>query len=116
MERRGLVYFVADIARAIEAIERFVANVNFESFATNEEKATAVIKKIEIIGEAVKQIPEEVRSQYPETPWKAIAGMRDLLVHNYWKTDLNLVWQVIQEDLSPLKQVIAQILDDQQDT
>lgn len=116
MERRGLVYFVADIAWAIEAIERFVANVNFESFATNEEKATAVIKKIEIIGEAVKQIPEEVRSQYPETPWKAIAGMRDLLVHNYWKTDLNLVWQVIQEDLSPLKQVIAQILDDQQDT
>ena len=114
MERRGLVYFLQDIARAIEAIERFVTNVDFESFARNEEKATAVIKKIEMIGEAVKQIPEEVRSQYPEIPWKAIAGMRDLLVHVYWNTDLNLVWQVIQEDLPPLQQAIAQILAGQQ--
>lgn len=80
----------------------------------NEEKASAVMKKLEIIGEAVKQIPEEVRTQYPEIPWRAIAGMRDLLVHVYWDTDLNLIWQVIEEDLPPLKRVITQILEEQQ--
>lgn len=114
MERRGLIYFVQDIFRSITAIERFVANVDFEAFAMNEEKASAVMKKLEIIGEAVKQIPEEVRTQYPEIPWRAIAGMRDLLVHVYWDTDLNLIWQVIEEDLPPLKRVITQILEEQQ--
>lgn len=92
MERRRLDYFLRDILRAISAIEQFTTGVEFDAFARNEEKATAVIKKIEIIGEAVKQIPEEVRSEYPEVPWRAIAGMRDLLVHVYWNTDLNLVW------------------------
>jgi uncharacterized protein with HEPN domain len=110
MERRILVYYLQDIIRAIDAIDRFVTDVDFESFATNEEKATAVTKKIEIIGEAVKKIPESSRNQYPEIPWKAIAGMRDLLVHVYWNTDLNLVWQVIQEDLPPLKQVVSQLI------
>ena len=84
--------------------------VDFESFVMNEEKATAVIKKLEIIGEAVKQVLEDVRSQYPEIPWRSIAGMRDLLVHVYWNTDLNVIWQVIEEDLPTLKQVVIQIL------
>jgi uncharacterized protein with HEPN domain len=110
MERRGLVDFLQDIDRSIDAIDRFVTGVDFESFAMNEEKATAVIKKLEIIGEAVKQVPEEVRSKYPEIPWRSIAGMRDLLVHVYWNTDLNVIWQVIEEDLPPLKQVVIQIL------
>jgi uncharacterized protein with HEPN domain len=90
MERRGLVHFLQDIVRSIESIERFVADVEFESFMMNEEKATAVIKKIGIIGEAVKQITEDVRHRHPEIPWKAIAGMRDLLVHVYWHTDMQI--------------------------
>lgn len=113
MERRGVNDFARDIRRAIDAIERFTVGVDFESFSNNEEKATAVIKKLEIIGEAVKQIPEEIRSQHPEIPWRAIAGMRDILVHVYWNTDLNLIWQVLQEDLIPLKQAIVRILGDE---
>lgn len=102
-----------DILSAIVAIERFVVLVDFDAFAANEEKAAAVIKKLEVIGEAVKQIPDELRYRYPETPWKAIAGMRDLLVHVYWNTDLNIVWQVIEDDLPSLKLVVAELLDDQ---
>ena len=71
MERRGLVEFLQDISRSIDAIDRFVVGVDFESFAMNEEKATAVIKKLEIIGEAVKQVPEDIRSQYPDIPWRS---------------------------------------------
>jgi uncharacterized protein with HEPN domain len=113
MERRRVEAFARDIFRAIDAIERFTLDVDFEAFSNNEEKATAVIKKLEIIGEAVKQIPEEIRGQYPEIPWRAIAGMRDILVHVYWDTDLNVIWQVLQEDLSPLKHAVAKILEDE---
>jgi uncharacterized protein with HEPN domain len=114
MDRRGLAYFLQDILAAIASIERFLTGVDFEAFVANEEKVTAVIKKIEIIGEAVEQVPEEVRSDYPEIPWKAIAGMRDLLVHTYWKTDLSLIWQVVQSDLPVLNQVVVKILADQE--
>jgi uncharacterized protein with HEPN domain len=101
-----------DILNAIAAIERFVMGVDFASFAANEEKATAVIKKLEIIGEAVKQVPEAIRQLHPEIPWKAIAGMRDLLVHAYWSLDLNIVWQVIEDDLPSLKRVVSKMVRD----
>jgi uncharacterized protein with HEPN domain len=84
MTKRELDDFLQDILEAIGAVERFLAGVSFEEFAQNEEKIFAVEKAMEIIGEAVKNLPDSLRSQYPEIPWKNIAGMRDKLVHEYW--------------------------------
>ena len=109
MTDRPLSEFLQDILEAIADIETFTAGVDFEGFQANREKVLAVVKSIEILGEAVKKIPNDLRSQYPEVPWKSIAGMRDVLVHEYWGVDVNVVWATVQEGLPPLKAVIIEI-------
>ena len=112
MTQRDLADSLQDILEAIGAIERFTTEVNFENFVQNEEKCFAVEKVLEIIGEAVKNVPNSVRSNYPEIPWKKIAGMRDKLAHQYWRTDVEVVWKTVQEDIPKLKVMIARIIED----
>jgi uncharacterized protein with HEPN domain len=109
MSDRPLSEFLQDILESIADIEAFTAGVDFDEFQRNREKILAVVKSIEILGEAVKKIPDEVRNQYPQIPWKAIAGMRDVLVHEYWGIDVNVVWATVQKGLPPLKAVIFEI-------
>lgn len=109
MTERSLSEVLQDILDAIADIEMFTAEVDFEAFRHNKEKVLAVVKAIEILGEAVKKIPEDIRSLYPQIPWKAIAGMRDVLVHEYWGIDRNVVWATVQEGIPPLKITILEI-------
>jgi uncharacterized protein with HEPN domain len=109
MTERSLSDVLQDILDAIADIEMFTAEVDFEAFRHNREKVLAVVKAIEILGEAVKKIPEDIRSLYPQIPWKAIAGMRDVLVHEYWGIDLNVVWATVEEGIPPLKITIVEI-------
>lgn len=109
MTKRQLEELLPDILEAIEDIESFTKNVSLEEFSSNKEKILAVIKSIEIIGEAVKLIPQEIRDKNPQVPWKAIAGMRDMLVHEYWGIDINVVWETVQESLPILQAEIVRI-------
>ena len=72
----------------------------------------AVIRNFEIIGEAIKHITTDLHQQHPQINWKDIAGMRDILIHEYFGVDLELVWDTIQQDLAPLKKVIEELSDD----
>ena len=110
MKGRSLVQFCQDILEAIAEIEGFTADVDFDAFSTNREKILAIVKLLEILGEATKKIPDEVRSQYSSIPWKSIAGMRDMLVHEYWGIDVNVVWATVKDGLPPFKAAIAEIL------
>jgi len=109
MTERPLSDFLQDILDAIADIETFTTNVDFDAFRNNREKVLAVVKSIEILGEAVKKIPDDIRSRYPQIPWKAITGMRDVLVHEYWGIDLNMVWATVQEGIPPLKTTILEM-------
>ncbi len=109
MSKRKLAEFLQDILDAITDIETFTEGVDVETFAANREKILEVLKSIEIIGEAVKQIPEDIRNQYEQIPWKSVAGMRDILVHEYWGIDVNVVWSTVQENLPSLKAEIIKI-------
>ena len=102
--------YLRDIVENAAKVEAFTAGADFDEFLANEMRAYATIRALEIIGEAVKQVPTELRDKYPEIPWRAIARMRDKLIHHYFGVNLGVVWKTVTEDISPLKKVVEQIL------
>lgn len=87
--------YLEDIIAAMRSIELFIKDMDFDAFESDDKTSSAVIRKLEIIGEAVKKIPDDVRQKYPSIPWKEMAGMRDKLIHFYFGVDNRLVWRTI---------------------
>lgn len=102
--------YLKDILAALESVETFVERMSFEEFRADDKTASAVVRKFEIIGEAAKNIPEDIRRRYAKIPWKEMAGMRDRLIHFYFGVDYHLVWTTIKERLPSVKQKIQKIL------
>jgi len=104
--------FIEHILESIELIENYTANKTFSDFIESAQLQDSIIRRIEIIGEAVKNLPAEVKNNYPDVPWKNIAGMGDVLIHKYFGIDLELTWQVVQMDIPYLKKENLQIKQD----
>ena len=111
MTRDARVY-LHDIIEAMRNIEEYTAGLSFEAFSHDNKTIDAVVRNCEIIGEAAKNIPEEIKQQYSQIPWKVMAGMRDKLIHEYFGINLNVVWETITEDLPPLKPILQNLLKD----
>ena len=107
--KRHVIIYVNDIIESIEHIESFLKGVTKKSFNENIEKQSAVMRQLEIIGEAVKNVPIEITNAYQDVPWKDIAGLRDIMIHSYFRIDIGKVWNILKEDLPVLKQKILQI-------
>ena len=104
--------YLKDILEAMAAIEKFVAGMEFEDFKNDDRTSSAVIRKFEIIGEAIKHIPEEIRNKYPQIKWKQMAGMRDRLIHFYFGVKYDLVWHTIKDVIPKVKPIVQGILKD----
>ncbi len=102
--------FIEHILKNIEKIEFSLRNIKKRDFFKNEDLSDAIIRRLEIIGEATKNIPSSFRGKYSNIEWQKIAGLRDKLIHHYFGVDLELVWKVIKEDLPKLKDNIKEIL------
>lgn len=104
--------FVEDILDAMDKAEVLVEGFTYPEFEEDFRTNFAVIRALEIIGEATKRLPMSIREHYPEIPWTGMAGMRDRIIHGYDTVDLQIVWDVVQQDIPEIKPQIQQILAD----
>jgi uncharacterized protein with HEPN domain len=109
MKRDELVY-LRHVLDAVERIEQYTDGVDERAFCDNTLIQDGVIRQLEIIGEAVKQLPVALRERYPDIPWQDIAGTRDRLIHHYFGVSLDEVWMMVQRDIPALKGQIVEVL------
>ena len=100
---RDFEVYLEDILQAIAKTRSYVAGETRVSLAQDSMRIDAVIRNLEIIGEAAKMIPESIRIEYPNVEWKKIAGLRDILAHHYFEVDLDIVWDIVQNKLPELE-------------
>jgi uncharacterized protein with HEPN domain len=107
---RDFEVYLEDILEAIRKVRAYAAGMDRGQFEADEKTVDAVVRNLEIIGEAVKQIPEDVRQTHPQIPWRKISGLRDLLIHQYFGVNLEIVWDIIQTKLDDLEHAICNLL------
>ncbi len=114
MKTRDVRDYLRDILNAVDEVETFVKDMSFEDFAKDRKTVNAVVRSIEVIGEASKHIPVSLRETYPVLPWKEMSGMRDKLIHGYFGIDLETIWKATREDIPSLKNTVQRMLKEQE--
>ena len=104
--------YLKHILDAISDVEKFTEGISKEEFYESKEKQYAVLRALEIIGEAIKNLSRELKAKHRVVPWKDIAGMRDKLIHEYFGVNMELVWETVKKDLPELKKEIDNILEE----
>jgi len=112
MRKRPAKELLNDILNNIDKAISFVAYVNYKDFTKNDEKVYAVIRAVEIIGEAANKISLDFRDKYTHVPWSEMVGMRNKISHEYFGVDLNIVWNTVKKELPELKQAIEEIIEE----
>jgi len=107
---RGIEILLGEILDAIALIRDYTEGLDFDAFAANVEKQDSVMRRLEIIGEAVKGVPDHVRVKHSAVSWRDIAGARDILIHEYFRVDLEMAWDMVRKDLPLLESEVQSIL------
>ena len=105
--------FLSDIREALRRIAAYVQGMTYEAFVQDTKTQDAVIRNLEIVGEAAKNLSEELRAAYPILPWKSMAGARDRLIHHYFGVNLDIVWQIVTSELRHVASALDAIEEDE---
>jgi len=109
---RDFIDYIYDIVNSIEEIADFIQNIDYETFSEDRKTINAVIRSLEVMGEAATNIPQNIKEKYSEIPWKRMTGMRNKLIHQYFGVDNEIVWEVCAEEIPPLKPFFQKLLRD----
>ncbi|MCK4835988.1 MAG: DUF86 domain-containing protein [Candidatus Aminicenantes bacterium] len=108
--KRDYIEYLNDILISIDEIAEFIKGFTYERFFSDKKTTNAVIRSLEVMGEAAKKIPDSIRLKSSKIPWKRIAGMRDKLTHEYFGIDMEIVWKVSTEEIPPLKKYVLKLI------
>jgi uncharacterized protein with HEPN domain len=111
MRRKNHKLYLEDILQAVDKIGRYTRNLNSKSFAQNDLVVDAVVRNLEIIGEASRNIPEEIRKQHADIPWSRMIGLRNIAIHEYFGVDLGIIWEIVTRNLPETKPKIVATLE-----
>ncbi len=111
MQPRSWQLRIEDILEAIAKIDRYTKDMTFEGFSQDEKTVDAVIRNIEVIGEAVGRVPSEVQERHPHIPWAEMRGIRNVLIHEYFRVSLPILWHTVTQNLTPLPPLLRDLLE-----
>ena len=112
MKKRDYGSYLEDIIEHMNYAEEFIRDMTFDEFKSDKKTVLSVTTCIEVVGEATKHIPDQIRERYPEIPWRDMAGIRDRLVHGYFKVDLSIVWTTVTIEFPELRSMLENVLAD----
>lgn len=109
MYNRPVHLLLEDIFEAIKKALRYTNGFTYEAFINDDKSIDAVVRNLEIVGEAVRRLPEDFKGKYPDIEWEKIVGLRHRIVHDYFGIDLEIIWQILQKDLPEFKRALEKI-------
>lgn len=113
MSERDCKLYLSEILESGEAVKTYVQGFDLERFINDRKTYSAVVREFEIIGEAVGKLPDELKQRHPDVPWQDIKDFRNILIHEYFGVDLEIVWQVIHDELTPLLEATNALLSEE---
>ncbi len=115
MSHRLWIYRITDILDSIKKVLSYVEDMEFEDFQKDDKTIDAVIRNFIVIGEAARNVPDDIILKYPNIPWRLMGDMRNFAVHEYWGVEIRTIWKTIQDDLPPLIPDLNQVIDSEND-
>lgn len=112
MSRRGVRLFIVDMLEAIGKVQRYTEGLTYKEFEANDMVIDAVVRNLEVIGEAARHIPEDLRNRYTGVDWRRVIGFRNIVIHQYFDVDPEIVWTIATQRLQDLKKVLERMLTD----
>jgi len=109
MSNRPIDLLLSDILESIDRVSQYIEGLSYDAFSNDQKSIDAVVRNLEIIGEAANRLPDEFKEKHPEVEWHKVIGLRNRIIHDYFGIDLKIIWQIIHADLPALRQTLSKI-------